>query len=219
MKVGTDGVLLGAWTSLDHGPESILDIGAGTGLIALQLAQRSPAQLIDALELDEAAFGQCVTNFEASPWADRLFCYHASFDEFVDEVDDRYDLIVTNPPFHPEGTDSGDPSRDRARQSNALPFGDLIDGVAGLLSDSGLFSLVIPHRAEAEFLAMAGARGLHPQRLCRVKGNPGADFKRSLLELGFEKGVPRTSELVIETERHRYSKEYIALTKAFYLKM
>ena len=96
MKVGTDGVLLGAWASLDKQPESILDIGAGTGLIALQLAQRSSAETIDAIELDNDAYEQCVANFEASPWGDRLFCYHAGFDEFVDEMDDSYDLIVSN---------------------------------------------------------------------------------------------------------------------------
>ncbi|WP_373516976.1 methyltransferase, partial [Pricia sp.] len=83
MKVGTDGVLLGAWTSLDKNPDSILDIGAGTGLIALMLAQRSGAETIDALEIDEAAYEQCIENFEASPWGDRLFCYHAGLDEFV----------------------------------------------------------------------------------------------------------------------------------------
>ena len=122
MKVGTDGVLLGAWTSLEHQPDSILDIGAGTGLIALQMAQRSPAELIDAIELDEAAYEQCVANFEASAWSDRLFCYHAGLDEFVDEIDDQYDLIVSNPPFYSENVSSGDASRDQARQNNSLPF-------------------------------------------------------------------------------------------------
>ena len=126
MKVGTDGVLLGAWISLQHQPESILDIGAGTGLIALQLAQRSTAGLIDAIELDEDAYEQCVANFEASPWGDRLFCYHAGFDEFVDEMDEQYDLIVSNPPFYAEEVSSGNTSRDQARQNSSLPFDELI---------------------------------------------------------------------------------------------
>ena len=126
MKVGTDGVLLGAWASLANQPESILDIGAGTGLIALQLAQRSSAETIDAIELDDAAYEQCVANFEASPWGDRLFCYHAGFDEFVGEMDDKYDLIVSNPPFYAEDVTSGDTSRDTARQNSSLPFDELL---------------------------------------------------------------------------------------------
>lgn len=97
MKVGTDGVLLGAWTSLEDNPYAILDIGAGTGLISLMLAQRSQATIIDAIEIDAEAYEQCVANFEQSIWNDRLFCYHAGLDEFVDEIEDQYDLIVSNP--------------------------------------------------------------------------------------------------------------------------
>lgn len=102
MKVGTDGVLLGAWTPLKTNPFSVLDIGAGTGLLSLMLAQRSFAEQIDALEIDESAYEQCVENFENSKWNDRLFCYHAAFDEFVAEMEseEQYDLIVSNPPFY-----------------------------------------------------------------------------------------------------------------------
>ena len=99
MKIGTDGVLLGAWTPVDHNPLSILDIGTGTGVIALMLAQRCDAELVDALELDEDAYEQAVENFEASPWGDRLFCYHAHLYEFATEIEDTYDLITCNPPF------------------------------------------------------------------------------------------------------------------------
>ncbi len=99
MKIGTDGVLLGAWTSIDKRPFAILDIGSGTGLIALMMAQRSDADMIDAIEIDGDAYEQSVENFESSPWADRLYCYHAGLDEFVDELDEKYDLIISNPPF------------------------------------------------------------------------------------------------------------------------
>ncbi|MCL4164395.1 UNVERIFIED_CONTAM: hypothetical protein GTU68_014527, partial [Idotea baltica] len=115
MKVGTDGVLLGAWTNISKTPKSILDIGAGTGLLSLMLAQRSLAENIEALEIEEAAYEQCVENFEASVWADRLFCYHAGLDEFVDEIEDPYDLIISNPPFYAENVTSGNESRDTAR--------------------------------------------------------------------------------------------------------
>ena len=102
MKIGTDGVLLGAWAPIDNHPFSILDIGTGTGIIALMLAQRSAAQQIDALEIDEAAYEQATDNFENSPWNDRLFCFHAGLDEFIEEPEDEYDLIVSNPPFYSE---------------------------------------------------------------------------------------------------------------------
>jgi tRNA1Val (adenine37-N6)-methyltransferase len=99
MKIGTDGVLLGAWTKIDNSVDSVLDIGSGTGLISLMMAQRSDAELIDAVELDPAAYEESVYNFENSPWGDRLFCYHSSFQEFAQEIEDSYDLIVSNPPF------------------------------------------------------------------------------------------------------------------------
>lgn len=219
MKVGTDGVLLGAWASLEHQPYSILDIGAGTGLIALQMAQRSHAELIDAIELDDNAYEQCVANFEASPWGDRLFCYHAGFDEFVDEMDEEYDLIISNPPFYAEEVGSGDDARDKARQNSSLPFDELIEGVSKLLSEDGRFVVIIPHKEESYFIELSTEVGLFPNRITRVKGNPDAEFKRSLLEFGRIKGEVKEDELTIEHSRHEYTKEYIDLTQAFYLKM
>jgi len=219
MKVGTDGVLLGAWASLHNVPESILDIGAGTGVIALQLAQRSIAETIDAIELDDDAYEQCVSNFEASPWGDRLFCYHAGFDEFVDEMDGKYDLIVSNPPFYTEEVASGSQSRDSARQNSSLPFEELVQGVSRFLTENGIFSVIIPFKEEDSFIALANKVGLFPMRITRVKGNPDSDFKRSLMEFNFNKKEPVIDDLVIETARHQYTEEYIKLTQAFYLKM
>lgn len=219
MKVGTDGVLLGAWAPLQHRPDAILDIGAGTGLIALMLAQRSGAGTIDAVEVEAAAFEECVGNFEASPWADRLFCYHAGIEEFALEMEGEYDLIVTNPPYFAQQVDSGDPARDRARQSASLPFGLLLDGVVQLLTPKGRFSLILPFPEEAAFTGEARKRGLFPSRLTRVKGHPGAPVKRSLIAFSREEGECLEDTLVIEAGRHRYTPEYKALTGAFYLKM
>ncbi|MGW9685110.1 tRNA1(Val) (adenine(37)-N6)-methyltransferase [Flagellimonas sp. 2504JD1-5] len=219
MKVGTDGVLLGAWTSLDGNPNSILDIGAGTGLIALQMAQRCDAELIDAIEVDEDAYEQCVENFEISPWGDRLFCYHAGLDEFVDEMEEKYDLIVSNPPFYSEEVTSGDSARDAARQNNSLPFDELLEGVSKLLSPKGAFSVIIPFKEEKDFVSLAESFRLFPSRITRVKGNSNTEVKRSLLEFGFSKVMVQENELTIELERHQYTKEYIDLTKDFYLKM
>lgn len=219
MKIGTDGVLLGAWTSLENSPNLILDIGTGTGLIALMLAQRSDTETIDAIEINEEAFEQCVGNFEESPWGDRLYCYHSGLDEFVDEIEDKYDLIVSNPPFYSEEVSSGNSSRDIARQNQSLPFNELIDGVYQLLAPTGVFSTIIPFKEENQFIGLAVKIGLHPNRITRVKGNPKSEIKRSLLEFSYHKKEVKEDELIIETERHQYTKKYIELTKSFYLKM
>jgi len=219
MKVGTDGVLLGAWVSLDKEPNSILDIGAGSGLIALQLAQRAIAETIDAIELDENAYEQCVENFETSVWGDRLFCYHASLQEFVDEMDEEYDLIVSNPPFYSEVVTSGDMARDIARQELSLPFDELINGVSKLLSKQGEFATIVPHKEEQRFISLALEKDLHANQIMRVKGTTTSDIKRSLIQFSFENTIPKENELVIEINRHEYTLDYQELTKDFYLKM
>lgn len=219
MKIGTDGVLLGAWVSVENNPSSILDIGAGTGLIALMLAQRSNADTIDAIEIDADAYEQCVDNFEASPWGDRLFCYHAGLDEMVDEIEEQYDLIVSNPPFYREDVSSGNSSRDTARQNSSLPFDELVTSISKLLSPAGIFSVVIPFKEERKFLELAHDYGLYPTRILHVKGNSTSKTKRSLLEFSFTKVNPTIKELYIEIKRHEYTLEYKALTNAFYLKM
>lgn len=219
MKVGTDGVLLGAWTAVENNPFSILDIGAGTGLIALQLAQRSSAAVIDAIEIDDDAYEQAVDNFENSPWSDRLFCYHAGLDEFVAEIEDKYDLIVSNPPFYTEDFKTKNTQRDTARFTDALPFEELLEGVSKLLEPSGTFCTIIPYKEYEDFINLAEANGLFPSKTCHVKGNPEADFKRSLLSFSFEKTENTMEQLIIETTRHQYTEAYISLTKDFYLKL
>jgi tRNA1Val (adenine37-N6)-methyltransferase len=220
MKVGTDGVLLGAWTPLHHNPFSILDIGTGTGLIALMLAQRSAAEQIDALEIDENAYEQATDNFENSPWNDRLFCFHAGLDEFIEEPEDEYDLIVSNPPFYTEDYTSGNESRDTARFVDAMPFEDLVEAAALLLSENGIFSVILPYKEEEKFLALALEHELYPLKITRVKGTPATEIKRSLMAFSRNETTNFTvDELAIETARHQYTPEYIALTKDFYLKM
>lgn len=219
MKIGTDGVLLGAWTSLKHNPLSVLDIGAGTGILALMVAQRSNAEHIDALEIDDAAYEQCVENFEQSPWGDRLFCYHASLDEFVDEIEDSYDLIICNPPFYPENYKTKNTQRDLARFQDAMPFGHLVESVSRLLSPNGRFSVVVPFKQEGRFTDLASGLKLFPNSILHVKGNPSSGIKRSLIEFSFHKSKPIIDSLTIETERHKYTEGYIDLTKDFYLKL
>lgn len=221
MKVGTDGVLLGAWTPLEHNPYSILDIGAGTGLISLMLAQRSNAEQIDALEIDEDAYEQCVDNFENSPWGDRLFCYHAGLDEFMDEPEDEYDLIVANPPFYTEDCKSGDMKRDIARFTDSLPFEDLVKAASILLSDEGIFAVIIPFNEEERFITLAKENELYPLKVTRVKGTRETEIKRSLMAFTCQEinDIIDADELILETARHEYTFEYIELTRDFYLKM
>ncbi|MEO1031706.1 MAG: methyltransferase [Bacteroidota bacterium] len=219
MKIGTDAVLLGAWTSIRNHPFSILDIGAGTGVLSLMLAQKSHAQQIEAIEIDADAYEQCAENFENSPWNDRLFCYHASLLEFVEEIDDTFDLIICNPPFYSEDYKTANMARDLARFNDAMPFEHLIFAVAHLLSESGLFSVVIPKKEEAHFMDLASKTGLFPNRILHVKGHPHSEIKRSLIEFSFHKTEIQKDELIIETKRHQYTEAYINLTKDFYLKM
>ena len=219
MKIGTDGVLLGAWTPLINNPFNILDIGAGTGILSLMLAQRSNAEQIDAIEIDEDAYEQCVENFEASPWGDKLFCFHAGLDEFVDEPEDEYDLIISNPPFYTDDYKSDNTSRDLARFEDALPFEELIEAAALLLSDNGIFSVIIPFKEEERFVSMCKELDLFPLKITRVKGTPTSEIKRSLLAFCRMEQTPLIDELVIEISRHNYTSEYIELTKEFYLKM
>ena len=219
MKIGTDGVLLGAWTPLINNPYNVLDIGAGTGILSLMLAQRSNAEQIDAIEIDEDAYEQCVENFEASPWGDKLFCFHAGLDEFVDEPEDEYDLIISNPPFYTDDYKTDNTSRDLARFEDALPFEELIEAAALLLSDNGIFSVIIPFKEEERFVSMCKELDLFPLKITRVKGTPTSEIKRSLLAFCRMEQTPLIDELVIEISRHNYTPEYIELTKEFYLKM
>lgn len=219
MKVGTDGVLLGAWAPIDQKPQSVLDIGTGTGLVALMIAQRSSAGIVDAIEIDENAHEQATGNFENSPWNDRLFCFHGSLDDFMDDLEDEeYDLIVANPPFYSENVASGNEARDKARQSQSLPFADLCEAASVLLAQGGIFAVIIPFKEEPYFLTLAASNGLFAKKITHVKGTPGAEIKRSLLAFS---ATPTdnavTDELIIETSRHQFTPDYIALTRDFFL--
>ncbi|WP_432279807.1 tRNA1(Val) (adenine(37)-N6)-methyltransferase [Patiriisocius hiemis] len=219
MKIGTDGVLLGAWTPIAKHTDSILDIGAGTGVISLQMAQRCGAQTIDAIEIDDLAHEQCTQNFEASPWTDRLFCYHASVQEFASEIDEKYTLIISNPPFYRDTFKTESLSRDTARFEDALPFKHLLVCASHLLEDDGCFSVIIPKKEEDHFIQLASESNLYPLKICRVKGRPSAEIKRSMILFSFKKQAPQIETLVIETERHQYTTEYQKIVSNFYLKM
>lgn len=219
MKVGTDGVLLGAWVDLHENYKSVLDIGTGTGLIALQIAQRSEIETIDAVETESNAYEQAVQNFENSDWSDRLFCYHASLQEFVIEMDEKYDLIISNPPFYNDTFKQVEPNRAIARHTKTLSFTELLSATAKLLKPKGSCAFIIPFHEEDYFLGLAKKLNLYPNRILRVKGNINTSYKRVLLQLSFTDSIPYMDELSIEIERHIYTQDYKILVKDFYLKL
>jgi tRNA1Val (adenine37-N6)-methyltransferase len=220
MKIGTDAVLLGAWCPINNNPFSILDIGAGTGILSLMLAQRSNTQQIDAIEIEENAYEQCVENFEASHWGDRLFCYHASLNDFINEPEDQYDIIISNPPFYSEDYKTDNSQRDLARFQDALPFEELVKATTLLLSENGIFAVIIPFKEENRLLNLCAQAELFPIKMTRVKGTPTGPIIRSLLAFKrYELPVLSANELVIESSRHMYTEAYTKLTRDFYLKM
>ncbi|HKJ06088.1 MAG TPA: methyltransferase, partial [Flavobacteriaceae bacterium] len=177
MKVGTDGVLLGAWVKISENINSILDVGSGTGLIGLMMAQRSFAETIDAVEIEDAAYIQCVENFEQSDWGDRLFCYHASFQEFANEMDEEYDLIISNPPFYNTTNLSSSKNKSIAKHTQQLNFKELLNGVDKLLSQQGNCAFIIPYAEKEYFLKLAVNLKLYPNKITHVKGHKDAPYK------------------------------------------
>jgi len=219
MKIGTDGVLLGAWCPLENNPKSILDIGSGTGIIALMLAQRSSADQIDAIEIEDNAFEECVENFEKSPWSDRLYCYHAGIDELIDDPEDEYDIIVSNPPFYTDNNACLTESRTIARSENSLPFELLIEAADLLLSEKGIFAVILPRKEEDSFINSCKESYLFPFEILRVKGSVNSNEIRSLVAFKREISHVKINQLTIEISRHKYTEEYKKIVEDFYLKM
>ncbi len=218
MKVGMDGVLLGAWTD-PSGSERILDIGTGTGLIALMMAQKNSLAQIDAIEVDPEAFKEAVQNIQQSHWSERITPELCSFQEFAEGSLQKYNLIVSNPPFFTNGVKAPVENRAQARHSDSLPLDILISGAAGLLRENGRIALVLPVESLPEITQLADSNKLFISRLCRVKPNPQKPDFRILIELTNEECTIQEENLMIEFEKHHdYTPEYKVLTKDFYLK-
>ncbi len=217
MKVGTDGVLLGAWCNVDTA-RRVLDIGTGSGLIALMIAQRNPRCLIDGVEIDRASYEQAAENAAGSPWGDRINVYHACFNEFSESIEHKYDLIVSNPPFFRNSLASPLPSRTTARHSGSLSTSRLAEGADRLLSAGGRFSIILPVAESSTFIEEAALRNLNCRRATRVLPNPDKSPKRLLMEFTRDPGMIENSDLIIELDRrHKYSDEFKKLTSDFYL--
>ncbi|MBW8325531.1 MAG: methyltransferase [Prolixibacteraceae bacterium] len=218
MKVGMDGVLLGAWAD-PSGAERILDIGTGTGLIALMMAQKNLSAKIDAIEVDPDAFQEACLNIQQSFWSDRINAELYSFQEFAERTNRKYDLIVSNPPFFTNGVKAPVENRAQARHSDSLPLDVLISGATKLLRENGRIALVLPVESLQEIMQLADLNKLYIARLCRIKPNPVKPEFRILIELAYLACTIQESELMIEFEKHHdYTPEYKDLTKDFYLK-
>ncbi len=218
MKVGTDGVLLGAWANCSAA-QSILDIGAGTGLISIMLAQRNAVASIHAIEIEKEAFLQSVENVKASKWSDRIEIKHCSLQNFDSEIVSGFDLIVSNPPFFENSQKSEIEKRNLARHTQTLTFAELIGFSEKLLSNCGLLSVIIPFDSLTYFIDLATESKLFLVRKTLVKPNLYKKPKRVLLEFSKQNAQLIDTELTIELSRHVYTSQYIELTKDFYLKM
>ena len=216
MKVGTDGVLLGAMTDCKKATK-ILDIGSGTGLISLMLAQRNDTAVITGIEIEKNAFLQSQDNLNNSKWSNRLSIIHTSLQNHSSET--KYDLIVSNPPFFTGSTQANNQYRKLARNTNSLNFKELIAKSKILLSKNGIFSVIIPFRRKEEFIKLALENNLFLSRVCNVKGTASSTTKRILMEFNHSKKTILQENLIIEKARHIYTDKYIDLCKDFYLRM
>lgn len=212
MKVGTDGVLLGAWVDT-RGADRILDIGTGTGVIALMMAQRSEAQTIVGVDIDAVATARANSNFSLSPWSTRLMACNSPVQQFDGE---KFDLIVSNPPYFTDSLLCPDSRRTLARHTTELSLIDLDDAVQRLLADGGRFALILPTEQMERYIALSA---LTVVRRCDVYSYPGGEVKRVMAELSRgAQMATETQNIDIYTEKRDYSAEYRELTKDFYLK-
>ncbi|MFN8257332.1 MAG: methyltransferase [Bacteroidales bacterium] len=216
MKVGVDGVLLGAWADAT-GVKSILDIGTGTGLLSLMLAQKSDAS-ITAIEIDEDAFKQACMNFENSRWKDRIDLHHISFQNFMDNSNRKFDLIICNPPYFVKSLKSADSKRNIARHDDLLPLETLLFGVSRLLSVKGRFYIIYPYLQLDDLVAVAEKNTLYPAKKLIVKGKSTKLPNRVIVEFFFNKKDCLAQEIVVRNfSNNEYTDEYKKLTSGYYL--
>lgn len=218
MKVGTDGVLLGAWADVSEA-RTLLDIGTGTGVIAVMLAQRSDNEaLIHAVEIDEQAFAQAQENFTESPFAHRLTVFQDSIQHFAENTPQKYDLIVSNPPFFTGGTFSSNQDKTNVRHTVKLPHGDLLHATQKLLNKNGKFCVILPLIEGLRFVEVARSFGFFCTQKLEVRSRKDKQIERLLLQFELSEKPLTVAELVIleNFDDRIYSEAYKELTKAFY---
>ncbi len=219
MKIGTDGVLLGAWAAIAQAP-SLLDIGTGTGVLALMAAQRNSNAKIDAIEIEPRAFIQAKKNISAAIWKDRINIFASSLQNFNPSC--NYHSIISNPPYFDKNKSSKtkNKARDIARTTDSLPFNELLEHTARLLHPKGNFSMIIPYQEGQNIINIAPLYGLYPSQIVEISPRVGKPTNRLLLEFTKTKTKPIRSQLAIRNagkEQRDYTKEFISLHQDFLL--
>jgi tRNA1Val (adenine37-N6)-methyltransferase len=215
-KVGTDGVLLGACADLS-GAKSILDIGTGTGLIAIMAAQRSPAR-ITAIEPEEESYNQAVENVGACPWSARINLIKSDLVTFSGSFTGKFDIIITNPPFFRDSLLNPDKVKSSTRHTYSLSSAEILEASSKALSDDGNLQLILPYEEATLFITEAGLRGFYCNTIIKVKPNPSGNVIRMIMKFERIRKPVYEKFLTIETgTRHRYTEEYMEATKDFYL--
>ncbi|MEI6880280.1 MAG: methyltransferase [Bacteroidota bacterium] len=215
MKLGADSVLLGCFTNVE-GAERILDIGTGTGILALMMAQKSNAQ-IDAVEIDQEAFKQAEQNANESIWNDRIRIHHSAIQNFSST--NKYDLIISNPPYYRNAKNMGIENEKRAlaRHDKDLSFEDLCKEAYRLMKNEGMFWLILPHQEGLEFIQIAKQHNLQLLHLINIKPKPEKELNRLILAFGKSNKTYLESTFTIYQSNGIATDEYVELTKDFYL--
>jgi tRNA1Val (adenine37-N6)-methyltransferase len=217
MKVGTDAVLLGAWTNVE-GVKTILEVGTGSGIISLMLAQRTtPDILIEAVEMEQDDAEQAQQNIDRSPWPEKIKVHHQSFQSFISNS--TFDLIVSNPPYFINSQLPPSGKRSQARHTNSLSYAELISGALTLLSPSGRIAVVLPFEEGKLFQSLAHKNNLHIVRQLAFYSRQGKPQERCLFEFALEPKVITTESLILHAEGEEWSDDYKMLTKDFYIKL
>lgn len=215
MKVSTDGILLGAWADL-NGAKTLLDIGTGTGLLALMCKQRAPHLKVSAVEVDEAAYQQAVQNCQQSPWPD-ISIYHQPIQQF--EAAGLFDCVIANPPYFNQSLKGDNAARNAARHTDGLSFAELIAAFRLLSHQHSRFNLILPTTEAQLFITLAHQQGLYLNRFCQVQATAHKAFTRGLMTFSHKQSEISTTQLCIRASDNSYTPQYQALCREFYLKM
>lgn len=216
MKVGTDAVLLGALADGSKAA-SILDIGTGTGIISIMLAQKTTAE-IDAIDIDDFAYEQAKENVRLSPWSSKINVYHISLQEYALSCRKKYDLIVSNPPYFVDASKAPAKARNKARHSeDSLPFDELAKGVEKLLRRGGHFCVILPYKESGLLRNKTQSLSLYCNTIIRICTKKGKIPKRVIMCFEHTLKPIELKDLIIQKEDNSYTKEYIELTKEYYV--
>ncbi len=221
MKVNTDGVLLGAAVSLREGDRNVLDVGTGTGTIALMVAQRLSENTenfrVDAIDIDEASAAEAAENFADSAWAEKLYAHHKSLEEFSEGHLPKYDLILSNPPYFEDSLLNPAERKCNARHTVGLSYRELLDFSAEQLSEDGRFAVILPAEQELQLCRYARMKGLHLLRIMRVRTTPKKPVRRIVAEFARTR-CPEAEDFILTIQDGgAYTSEYLSLTHDFYL--